>query len=153
MADARQAIEQQRLDWQETERKRLAAEHEREIQRLKVGALAELRAAEARANAGKGAAPEKVEKWWEGPKPDARADGNLTRVDCIGRQLRLVVENDDHKLTKLLVADPASLAILGASDQKLACGVQKPRRVVVEYFSKRNAKAATVGEVATIQFP
>jgi len=153
MADARQAIEQQRLDWQETERKRLAAEHEREIQRLKVGALAELRAAEARANAGKGAAPEKVEKWWEGPKPDARAAGNLTRVDCIGRQLRLVVESDDHKLTKLLVADPASLAILGASDEKLACGVQKPRRVVVEYFSKRNARAATVGEVATLQFP
>lgn len=153
MGAARQAIEQQRLDWQEAERKRLAAEHEREIQRLKVGALAELRAAEAKANAGKGAAPEKVEKWWEGPKPDGRAAGNLTRVDCIGRQFRLVVEGDDHKLTKLLVTDPSSLAILGPSEEKLACGVQKPRRVVIEYFSKRNARAATVGEVATIQFP
>jgi hypothetical protein len=153
MEAGRRAIEQQRLDWEESERRRVAAEHEREIQKLKQQALADLRTAEAKANAGKGAAPEKVEPWWNGPKPDARASGNLKEVDCLGRQLRLVVENDDHKLTKLLVPDASSLVMLGEAEAKLACGTQKPRRIVVEYFAKRNARTATVGEVATIQFP
>lgn len=152
-AAARVAIDQQRLDWEEAERKRLAEEHEREIRKLKAQAIAELRAAEAKANAGEGPPPEKVEKWWEGPKPDGRAAGNLTRVDCLGRQLRLVIESDDHKLTRLLVSDPSNLAVLNGGEQKLSCGAQKPRQIVVEYFARRNAKLATVGEVATIQFP
>ena len=153
MEAGRRSIEQQRLDWEEAERQRLASEHERDIQKLKQQAIADLRAAEAKANAGKGVAPGKVEAWWEGPKPDGHASGNLKRVDCLGRQLRLVVESDDHKLTNLLVPDTSSIAILGAGDEKLACGVQKPRRIVVEYIAKRNARTATVGEVATIQFP
>jgi hypothetical protein len=153
MEAGRRSIEQQRLDWEEAERQRLASEHEREIQKLKQQAIAELRAAEGKANAGKGAAPGKVEAWWEGPKPDSHASGSLKRVDCLGRQLRLVVESDDHKLTNLLVPDASSIAILGARDEKLACGVQKARRIVIEYFAKRNARTATVGEVATIQFP
>ena len=153
MEAGRRSIEQQRLDWEEAERQRLASEHEREIQKLKQQAIADLRAAEAKANTGKGPAPNKVETWWDGPKPDSHASGNLTRVDCLGRQLRLVVESEDHKLTKLLVPDASSIAILGATDEKLACGVQKPRRIVIEYFAKRNARTATVGEVATIQFP
>jgi hypothetical protein len=149
---ARVAIDQQRLDWEEAERKRLAAEQEREIRRLKAQAIADLRATEAKANAGQGPAPEKVEKWWDGPKPNGRATGSLTRVDCLGHQLRLVIEGADHKITRLLVRDPSNLAILGGGDQKLGCGVQKARPVVVEYFAKRDAKLATVGEVATIQF-
>lgn len=153
MEAGRRSIEQQRLDWEEAERQRLASEHEREIQKLKQQAIADLRAAEAKANTGKGPAPNKVEAWWDGPKPDSHASGNLTRVDCLGRQLRLVVESEDHKLTKLLVPDASSIAILGVTDEKLACGVQKPRRIVIEYFAKRNARTATVGEVATIQFP
>jgi len=153
MEAGRRSIEQQRLDWEDAERQRQASEHEREIQKLKQQAIADLRAAEAKVNAGKGTAPGKVEAWWEGPKPDGHASGNLKRVDCLGHQLRLVVESDDHKLTNLLVPDASSIAILGASDEKLACGVQKPRRIVVEYIAKRNARTATVGEVATIEFP
>jgi len=149
---ARVAIDQQRLDWEEAERKREAEEQERETRRLKAQALADLRATEARANAGQGTAPQTVEKWWDGPKPDGRTSGNLTRVDCVGRQLRLVIETEDHKLTRLLVRDPSTLTVSGSSDQKLACGVQKPRPITVEYFAKRNAQLATVGEVATIQF-
>lgn len=149
---ARVAIDQQRLDWEEAERKREAEEQERETHRLKAQALADLRATEAKANAGQGAAPQKVEKWWDGPKPDGSVAGNLTRVDCVGRQLRLVIETEDHKLTRLLVRDPSSLTVTGSADQKLACGVQKPRPVTVEYFAKRNAQLGTAGEVATIQF-
>src|SRR5579864_4328471 len=150
---ARVAIDQQRLDWQEAERQRKAEEQAREIASLKRKAIADLRAAEAKANAGGGPAPEKVVPWWEGPKPNGKAAGNLTRVDCLGRQMRLVIEGDDHKLTRLLVLDPSTVAILGGGEEKLGCGVQKPRRIVVEYFAKHNTKSATVGEVATIQFP
>jgi tetratricopeptide (TPR) repeat protein len=153
MSAARVAIDQQRLDWQEAERKRLAAEREIEIRKLKAEALAELRATEARINKGRGAAPEKVEPWWDGPKPEGRLAGDLKRVECIGNRMRLVVEAEDHKLTRLLIPDPAHVAILGASSETLACGPQKVRRIVVEYFPKRDARSATVGEVATIQFP
>ncbi len=150
---ARVAIDQQRLEWEEEERKRQAEENERELRKLKAQAVAELHAAEAKANAGEGPAPEKVEKWWSGPKPDSHATGKLTRVDCLGRQLRLVIEGDDHKLTRLLVTDPSNLPILGGAAQTLGCGAQQPRPIVVDYFARRNAKLATVGEVATIQFP
>jgi hypothetical protein len=153
METARRAIEQQRLDWEDAERKRQAAEREREILRLKAAAMTELRAAEAKANRGKGPEPDKVVPWWEGPKPDGHATGNLKKVECVGHQMRLVIEGDDQKLTRLLIRDPSGVAILGGGDEKLGCGVQKPRRIVVEYFSKRDARSATVGEVATIQFP
>jgi hypothetical protein len=152
MEAGRRSIEQQRLDWEEAERRRKAEENAREVQRLKEDAIANLRAAEAKANAGKGAAPEKVVPWWDGPKPDGRAAGNLTKVECVGRQIRLVVEGEDHKLTRLLMRDPSSVPILGGGEQKLGCGVQQARQVVVEYFVKRDAKSATVGDVATIQF-
>ena len=67
--------------------------------------------------------------------------------------MRLVIEGEDHKLTRLLVRDPSTVAILGAGEQKLGCGVLKPRQVVVEFFARRDAKSVTVGEGATIQFP
>ena len=149
---ARTAIDQQRLDWEEAERKREAEENEREVAKLKAQAVSELRATEAKANAGEGPPPQKVEKWWDGPKPDGHAAGNLTRVDCLGHRMRLVIESADHKLTRLLVRDPANLAVLGGGDQTLTCGAQKPRPVAIEYFAKRNTQLATVGEVATIQF-
>jgi hypothetical protein len=152
MEAGRRSIEQQRLDWEEAERRRKAEENAREVQRLKEDAIANLRAAEAKANAGKGAAPEKVVPWWDGPKPDGRVAGSLTKVECVGRQIRLVVEAEDHKLTRLLMRDPSSVPILGGGEQKLGCGAQQPRQVVVEYFVKRDAKSATVGDVATIQF-
>src|ERR1700694_4685688 len=76
MAAGRQSIEPQRLDWEEAERKRAAEGHEREIRRLKPAPVADLRAAEAKANQGKGAAPQKVVPWWDGPKPDGHTAGN-----------------------------------------------------------------------------
>ena len=91
---ARVAIDQQRLDWEEAERKREAEEHERETLKLKAQALAELRAGGSQSQCRpRDPRPEKVEKWWEGPKPDGHTAGNLTRVDCVGRQLRLVIES------------------------------------------------------------
>ena len=40
----------------------------------------------------------------------------------------------------------------GSGEVSLGCGVQKPRHVTIEYFPKANARLATAGEVATIEF-
>ena len=112
-----------------------------------------MRALEERVN--RGAAPakpdEKVVPWWDGPAPSGRATGTLKQVDCLGRAARLVIDAGG-KLIRLLVPDPAQIAILGGGEQALGCGPQKPRRVTVEYFPKNNAKLGTAGEVATLQF-
>jgi len=149
----RAAIEQQRLDYQAAERKRADEEKRVELERLKAEARAEVRAAEARINRGEPAAPAgKVVPWWDGPKPQGRARGTLKQVDCLGRQVRIVIAGDDGKLIRLLIPDASQVTVLGGGEQALGCGPQKPRRVSVEYFPISNPKLATSGEVATIEF-
>ncbi|HXB70333.1 MAG TPA: hypothetical protein VNY05_18935 [Candidatus Acidoferrales bacterium] len=153
MHQARLTIEQQRLDYEEAEKRREAAEKAREIDRLKAEARAELHSAEAKFSDGKANPDEKAVPWWEGPKPTGRVQGNLKQVDCLGKQARLVVEDPEHKVVKLLVVDPAQIVFIGGGQKAtLGCGVQKPRPVTIEYFPKPNTKLATVGEVATIEF-
>jgi hypothetical protein len=53
---------------------------------------------------------------------------------------------------KLLVADPSKVVYTGNGEVSLGCGVQKPRKISVAYFPKANARLATAGEVATIDF-
>ena len=155
MTRLRSDVEAQRLDWEDAEKRRKADEDAREIDRLKQQARADLHALESRANQGQSpaSANEKVVPWWDGPQPSGVARGTLKQVDCLGKRLRLVVEDDDRKIIKLLVADPAQVAVLGgAGELKLSCGVQGARRVKVEYVPKANANLATKGEVATIEF-
>ena len=150
----RMEVEAKRLEWEDMEKKRKAEEEAREIDRLKQQARERLHAAEVRANQGQTpAAPgEKVVPWWDGPQPTGIARGVLKQVDCLGKRLRLVVLSDDRKTVRLLVEDPGQVAIMGAAELKLSCGVQKPGHVKIGYFPKTNAKLATQGEVATIEF-
>ncbi len=154
MQAARMAIESQRLDWEAAEKKRAAEEQEREIRKLKDAAIGEIRALEAKANQGKSpeARGKDVVEWWDGPKPSGSARGKLTQVDCIARQFRLVIETADGKPVRLVVREPAKIAIIGGGEQTLGCGRQKPRAVIVEYFPKPDAKLGTAGDVATIEF-
>ncbi len=152
MQQARAAIEQQRLDYEDTEKRRKAEEDARETERLKQEALARVHQLEAKANQGEPKSASAVVPWWEGPKPSGRVHGRLQQVDCIGATARLVVESDDHKTVRLLVADPAKIAITGADRQTLGCGKQTPRAVLIEFFPKANARLGTAGEVATIEF-
>ena len=62
------------------------------------------------------------------------------------------IEDAAHKLVKLLVADPSKVVYTGNGEVSLGCGARKPRRITVEYFPKANARLATAGEVATIDF-
>ena len=152
MRDARMAIERQRLDYEAAEKKRQADEDARELERLKAQARAEVQAIESKYNDPAPKTDQKPVPWWDGPKPSGKVRGALKQVDCIGSQARLVVETEDRKTVRLLVADPAKVAINGSGDIALGCGVQKPRRVVIEYFPRPNARLATAGDVATIEF-
>jgi hypothetical protein len=152
MRQARMSIEQQRLDYEEAEKRREAAEKAKEIENLKTQARAELHKAETKFS--EGSAPtDKAVPWWDGPKPSGKVTGTLKRVDCLPKQQAvLFVEGEDRKLVKLLIAEPAKVAYTGSGEVTLGCGVQKPRKITVEYFAKANSKLATAGEVATIDF-
>jgi hypothetical protein len=152
MHAARMAIEQQRLDYEEAEKRRQAEQDAREIATLKEQALAQVHQLETKYSDKPSDPNQKPVPWWEGPKPDGHLEGSLQRVECLGKQARLVIQGADHKLVRLLVTDPAKIAIAGTGQLTLGCGVQKSRRVIIEYFSKANAKLSTAGEVATIQF-
>jgi hypothetical protein len=74
-------------------------------------------------------------------------------VDCLPKQqARISIEDAEHKLVKLLVADPSKVVYAGNGEVSMGCGVQKPRKISVAYFPKANARLATAGEVATIEF-
>ena len=120
----------------------------------KAKAIADLRGAEAKANGAPFAADAVANAvpWWDGPKPTGHVEGLLKQVDCIGKQARIVVERDGHKLIRLLVRDPSQVVFIGGGEQTLTCGPQKPVRATVEFIPKSNAKLGTSGEVATIEF-
>jgi len=153
---ARLAIEQQRLDYEAAERRRAAEEAAKDIERAKAAALAEVRAAEARANRKDPTswAGRKVEPWWEGEIPSGKLRGRLTQVDCRGATVRFVIQGEDGKLTRLVIRDPKKVVVLSGGQLDFTCGPQrKPRTVSIEYFPKNDAKLATAGEVATIEYP
>lgn len=154
MRQARAAIDTQRVEYEAAEKQRGAEEQARETQNLKQQALQHLHEVEAKYNGGNAPASTPADKpvpWWDGPKPSGRVHGTLRQVDCLGSQARLIIDAADHKTVRLLVTDPAKVAIAGGGQQSLTCGKQT-REVVVEYFPKVSARLATAGEVATIQF-
>ena len=148
MHQARLAVEQHRLDFEDAEKKRQADD----LERLKTQARADLHALEAKANGGAPQTNAQAVPWWEGRQAAGKVQGSLKQVDCLGKQARLVIEAADHKIVKLLVTDPATISIVGGGEQALRCGAQKPRAVVIEYVPKPNARLATAGEVATLEF-
>ena len=151
MHQARLDVEGQRLDFEAAEKRRVAEEEARELEKLKDAARAHVHELEAKINGDSKPATDAV-PWSDFPRPSGKIVGNLKQVDCLGKQARLVVEGDDHKIVKLLVSDPGKIAISGSNQAHLGCGVQKPRHVTIEYFPKADARLATVGEVATIEF-
>jgi hypothetical protein len=76
-------------------------------------------------------------------------EGTLRQVDCLGKQLRLVILTKDKKTVRLLISDLSNVAVKG-EPLSFACGVQKPRQIVVDYTAKPDAKLGTAGEVAGI---
>jgi hypothetical protein len=152
MIQARLAIETQRLDAEEAERKRQQEEERRDVERVKAEAIARIRAAEAKANSAApldSATASKAVPWWDGPKAPNRVEGTLRQVDCLGSRLRLTILTKEKKTVRLLIADVSNIAVKG-EPVSFSCGVQKPRQITVDYLPKADAKLGTSGEVAGI---
>jgi hypothetical protein len=150
---ARGLIEQQRLDAEDVERRRDAAAKAAEINRLKNDARKELADLEARVNTHPLSAEEaaKTVEWFDDSNAP-KLKGNLMRVDCAGKQLRLGVRGDDGKNVTFLVPDPQQFEIKGGDT--LTCGVQKARHVTVAYkaASKADAAKGITGEAISMDF-
>jgi hypothetical protein len=117
-----------------------------DLKDLQDRALRDIRAFEAKANAGQ--APrdpnEKLDYYKEGPELP-KTSGMLTRVDCQGLKAKLYIDTADGKKVTFMVNDPKNLIIGKSGNLSLDCGPQNPpRRVVIEHTDKR--------EVKTIEF-
>ena len=152
--EARSGIEEQRLAFADAERKRREEERERSLQRLKDAALAEIHAAEERANrANPRANPGgTVVPWSSGDAPSGKVRGQLTRVECAGRMVRVVIRTAEGNQTRLAVRDPHSVLVFGRGFS-FPCGPQAPApAVTAEYYAKPDAKLGTAGDLATLEF-
>ncbi len=142
----RSGIEAKRLEAEDAERRESAEIKARELARLKAEAQKELAQLEARANTKPlSADPPRPTVDWYDTDSDAKISGMLIRVNCIGKQARLDVKDDQGKTQSLLVTDPNQLVVQGG-DGKLACGVQKPVRVEIAYRKSKDVKAGVAGD-------
>jgi hypothetical protein len=152
---ARGEIERQRLDAEDSEKRREAAAKAADIDRLKNQARKELADLEARFNTHPLSAQEAANTVdYDDAFASEKLTGSLVRVECTGKQLRLSVKNDEGQTLTLLVPNTQQFEI--KNGDSLACGVQKPRRVTVSYkpaskTAKPNAKAIA-GEATGLEF-
>lgn len=124
--------QQARAEAEMAKREEAQRKAEQEMQDLKNRALMDIRRAEAKANAGKPVIDSsKLDEYKDEPKTKM-IEGLLSRVDCQGSQATLHVLKG-KSVTRLLVADPSSVAISGG-ERAFSCGAQRPaRQVEVEY--------------------
>lgn len=149
----RLAGEKKRVDAQIAAREAARRKSEEELQALRNKALLEIRAAEARANAGKPVIdPSTLGVYQEGANT-VKVSGVLSRVDCVGRQAILHVTSG-KQITRLFVTDPGQVALAGGGQLALTCGPQRGggRRVTVEYLPRPDATQNTVGDTQVIEF-
>ena len=140
MRKAWSRIEGEKLDYQDSEKRRVADDQREELDRLKAKALADLHSSEAKINQRLGGSkPDKVVSWEEAGLP-VMLEGALRQVDCLGKDTVVVIEGPDKKMFKLSLKDRG----------KLNCGAQDGRHVSVEYTPKPDPKLGTVGEVSAI---
>jgi hypothetical protein len=101
----RLAGEQKRIEAQIAAREEARRKTEEELLALRNKALMEIRAAEARANAGKPVVdPAGLDEYKEGPGTQ-KITGALTRIDCLGKPARLHITSG-KQVTRILVPDP-----------------------------------------------
>jgi hypothetical protein len=151
-------FQQTRADAEAAARQKERSQDKAELERLKNEALANIRKAEANANAQAGElkSDAKPMEWAEGA-PAKSATGVLKQFDCLGKRARLVVDEAGMTL-RLLIPDASQILIVQADgteggDARLGCGLQRPaRRVKIEYVARPDKAAGTVGDALSIQF-
>jgi tetratricopeptide (TPR) repeat protein len=94
-----------------------------------------------------------VPKSWELPKGDARVEGMLEHIDCLGKSARFHVRAEG-KPVALWVENPGQVLLNTPSSLtfEFACGSQKARPVAIEYTRKPDTVRRTEGEITAIEF-
>jgi hypothetical protein len=157
LSKVRLEVQAKRFDYEASERKRIHDEDEADLARVKSQSEAEIHAAEAAARKKmnpNGAVPPKPEAWYQAQESGSSVEGMFQKLDCLKSGARMVIQTADGKTMELSMADPSQVSLGGGGgEQTLTCGAQKnPRRVVVHYNPKPDAKLRTAGEVTTIEF-
>lgn len=158
MRQARLDNEAQRSAFIEAERKRKEEESARDLQRIKDAALADIRAAEAKANkqmAAGGPVPKNPQPWVDTPAGSSqKVTGTLQKIECLPHgRARLVMVTEEQKTVQVMVSNTSTLNIGGTGELSLACGAQKPARALtVEYKPDKNPKSTVLGEAQFIEF-
>jgi hypothetical protein len=153
--EERRDIQGRRLEFEEAERQRLEREKQQSLQRLKDQAMAEVHAAEERANKNQASPPpnRQLVKWWDGPEPPGKIRGLIARVDCMHGVTRISIESPDHQVLSLAIRGQSHMTVSGVAERALGCGIPStPREVTVGYVPKNDPQLGTAGEVATIEF-
>jgi len=153
-------LDEKRAEWEAAEKKRIAEEQVRELQRVKDSAAAEVHAAEAAVNkqAGEFKSNQKPVAWWDDPTGE-KAEGKLARVDCLtGGSMRLTINLDGGHSIRLLIRDPKKISVRSGgearSEARFVCGAARSApRIRVVYTINGDAKLNTVGDVAQVEFP
>ena len=107
-------VSEKRADFEASEKKRIAEEQARELQRIKEATAKEVHAAEAAINkqAGEFKSNQKPVPWWGDDPNGDKVAGKLARVDCLtGGAMRLTINIDGGGVIRLLIRDPAKLAV------------------------------------------
>lgn len=81
-------------------------------------------------------------------------EGTFTQFDCDSEQPLLHVKSGSRTVV-FAIQDPGSIVIRNAAGGTvdLACGPQKPRRIIVGFLPWEDAKTKAQGVVRTIEFP
>jgi tetratricopeptide (TPR) repeat protein len=87
-------------------------------------------------------------------RPTEVARGTFFQFDCLGKTARLRILSEGRQLA-FAILDPQSVIIKGANPgaMDLACGPQKPRPIVLDYYRQEDPKLGTVGVVVALEFP
>ncbi|MBM3811047.1 MAG: tetratricopeptide repeat protein [Acidimicrobiia bacterium] len=90
---------------------------------------------------------------WKMPQGDARVEGVLEHIECLGAAARFQIRAAG-KPVHLWVDKPGEVLLKTASSItfEFRCGPQTPRPVAVEYISKSDASRRTAGEITAIEF-
>jgi tetratricopeptide (TPR) repeat protein len=91
---------------------------------------------------------------WRRSEGNARAEGVLVQIDCLGESARFVVRSSSGKLMRFFVEKPGEVLLknLSSATFEFRCGAQKPVPVVVEYRAEASEQQMTVGVVTGLEF-
>lgn len=92
-------------------------------------------------------------KSWQNPQGDAKVEGVLERIDCLGESARFHVRANG-KPQAFWVEKPGEVLLKNLSSVtfEFRCGPQKPVPVAVEYRAAPDGARMTVGVVTGIEF-